>query len=619
MAASLILGAASLLCLLAIGPTAVWRHSGIGAGRAGQPPLSPNDRIASMNTMRRNIVWETDGRESSVAISSDRGAGFVVNGKSDGNAIQDVGTQMMLGALGVLLNPDAKSGLVIGLGTGESAGWLAHQPSVQHVSVIEIEPAIRHVAEVCAPLNHDVLRHPKVELIIGDAREVLLTQRATYDVIASEPSNPYRSGVSSLYTREFYAAVRQRLAPGGVFLQWLQGYEIDAAAFRTVLRTLDDAFETVEVWETSSADMVLVCSLEPLDFDAANIRQRMAEPAMKETLRAAWRTVTIEGVLGHYVASSRFTKDIANRRDVPINTDDNDLLEYRFARSMGLAGGFSVEQLRKEAVEHQANRPLRLDDGVDWEAVEDSRIAYHAVADGAPLSPASFSGPRSKRAQALKTFQARTDLAAVSRLWDSQPKPPHDLLETIAVAMGHAARADERAKLLFDSLRADCPMEADIIAAVLATRQNKTADAGRLFVQTFKMMRTRAPTVPLVAEYALSAALEAAQQDAQQVLPLYDVLCEPLCVFIAEEQRRLAVMMLADQLGPREVATVFEASEPFPPWNEAMLQARLQAYRETRSKYFRQAQRDLETFQWYAPEVNIVNRKQPSTTAPNPQ
>ncbi|HMC12059.1 MAG TPA: fused MFS/spermidine synthase, partial [Pirellulaceae bacterium] len=197
---------AALGCLFAIGPTAVWRHSGIGAGRAGQPPQSPNELRAWMNRERRDIVWQADGRESSVAISANRGIGFVVNGKSDGNAVSDVGTQIMLGTLGVLLHPGPKSGLVIGLGTGESAGWMAHQPVIERVDVVEIEPAIGHVAQVSAPLNHDVLHHSKVRPIYGDARELLLTTRGRYDLVASEPSNPYRSGVSSLYTREFYGA-----------------------------------------------------------------------------------------------------------------------------------------------------------------------------------------------------------------------------------------------------------------------------------------------------------------------------------------------------------------------------------------------------------------------------
>jgi spermidine synthase len=133
---------------------------------------------------------------------------------------------------------------------------------MDRVEVVELEPAIAHVAEVCAPLNHDVLSHPKVRVVFNDGREVLQTSRERYDLIASEPSNPYRAGVANLYTVEFYASVRQRLAPRGLFIQWLQGYEIDSATMRTVLCTAEKAFPHVEIWEAKPSDLVLVCAAE---------------------------------------------------------------------------------------------------------------------------------------------------------------------------------------------------------------------------------------------------------------------------------------------------------------------------------------------------------------------
>lgn len=561
-----------------------------------------------MNRERRDIVWQADGRESSVAISANRGIGFVVNGKSDGNAVSDVGTQIMLGTLGVLLHPRPKSGLVIGLGTGESAGWMAHQPVIERVDVVEIEPAIGHVAQVCAPLNHDVLHHSKVRPIYGDARELLLTTRGRYDLVASEPSNPYRSGVSSLYTREFYGAVRNRLQPGGLFLQWLQGYEIDTATVRTVLRTLVDVFGHVEIWETSPADMVLVCSTEPLVYNGAELNARMAEPAMREALRVAWRTATLEGVVAHLVATDPFAQAVADEQLGPVNTDDNNVLEYRFARAVGLTGEFIVSKLRAEAVANHAQRPPQLERDVDWEAVEDIRIAYQAV-EYTPLSPTEFSGARGRRAQALLTFQNRTDLAAVSRLWDSQPKPPRDLIETIAVAMGHAARADERALALAESIRASCPIETDVIEAIFAARQNRHEQAGRFLARAWAAMRSDPSVMPLVAEYSLSAAMEIAQNDPQQVPALYKAIREPLALSVAQDQRLTALSMLGQRLGPRELTAALELMEPYPNWSSPMLEARVAAYEQTQSPHLARARRELAAYQRYALEPSILRAK----------
>src|SRR5581483_148331 len=115
---------------------------------------------------------------------------FVVNGKSDGAARGDAPTQVMLGLIGAIVHPDPRTALVVGLGTGSSAGWLAAIPTMERVDVVELEPLVVDVAEACRPVNHDALANPKLRLVIGDAREVLLTSRNKYDVIASEPSNP---------------------------------------------------------------------------------------------------------------------------------------------------------------------------------------------------------------------------------------------------------------------------------------------------------------------------------------------------------------------------------------------------------------------------------------------
>src|SRR5207245_2933015 len=114
-------------------------------------------------------------------------------------------------------------------------------------------------------VNHEALDNPKVHVEIGDARELLLTSKRRYDLIASEPSNPYRAGVASLFTNGYYEAVASRLDEEGIFLQWLQGYEVDGQTVRTVYATLASVFPEVETWELESPDMLLVASKKPLD------------------------------------------------------------------------------------------------------------------------------------------------------------------------------------------------------------------------------------------------------------------------------------------------------------------------------------------------------------------
>ncbi len=283
LGAQLAAAAFAIAGLGAAGPTAVWRHSGIGAGRATATLESSNQFRDWVHAQQRAIVWDEDGTESSVALAAEpNGYAFIVNGKSDGSARGDAGTQVMLGLLGAILNPEARRSLVIGLGTGSSAGWLAAVPGMDRVDVVELEPLIVDVARACDAVNREVLRNLKVHLTIGDARETLLTGREGYDLIASEPSNPFRAGVASLFTRDYYAAARERLTDDGLFLQWVQLYEIDARTLGTVYATIASVFPNVEAWEAGGGDLVLVAAKKRLTYRADIARRAHSAGAVQD-------------------------------------------------------------------------------------------------------------------------------------------------------------------------------------------------------------------------------------------------------------------------------------------------------------------------------------------------
>src|SRR5207237_8897207 len=122
----------------------------------GNPLASANEARAWMALEQRSVVWQADGVESSIALIRDpTGYAFIVNGKSDGGARADAGTQVMLGLLGALPAANASRALLVGLGTGSSAGWLAAVPSIARVDVVELEPLVLDVARACTSVNHD--------------------------------------------------------------------------------------------------------------------------------------------------------------------------------------------------------------------------------------------------------------------------------------------------------------------------------------------------------------------------------------------------------------------------------------------------------------------------------
>src|SRR6266850_5703244 len=179
------------LCLMPEGPTAAWRHSGVGVGRVNfNRTPSSNEFRQWRQDQRLWVQREMEGVESCIGIESREGLAFVVNGKVDGNAIGDSGTQVMSGLLAAMLHGSPRSAAVVGLGGGSTAGWLGAVPTIERVDVVELEPAVLEYARMCAAVNHGAMTNPKVHVTIGDAREYLMTTPQRYDLVVSEHPIP---------------------------------------------------------------------------------------------------------------------------------------------------------------------------------------------------------------------------------------------------------------------------------------------------------------------------------------------------------------------------------------------------------------------------------------------
>ena len=146
-------------------------------------------------------------------------------------------------------------------------------------------------------VNQHVLDNPRVQPVIGDGREFLLTTRERYDVMVSEPSNPYRAGIASLYTQDFYRSVVSRLTPEGLFVQWVQTYDVDDQTVHTIYATLAASFPVVETWATQAGDLLLIGALRPIHYDVPALRARIPTEPFKSALAKVWRVTNLEGVL----------------------------------------------------------------------------------------------------------------------------------------------------------------------------------------------------------------------------------------------------------------------------------------------------------------------------------
>ena len=592
-------GAVALALVLLPGPTAAWRHSGVGVGRIltmGPGPLhGPNGYRAWLNDSRRFVIWEQEGVESSVAVHALSGLAFVVNGKNDGNSRHDAPTQVMGGLLGALLRPDVRRSLVIGLGTGSTAGWLADVPGMERTDVVELEPAIVHVARLCAPVNRRVLDNPRVHVTIGDAREVLTTGRDRYDLVFSEPSNPYRAGIASLFTREFYEAIVSRLSPDGVFLQWVQAYEVDERTIATILSTLATVFPEVEVWQVQSTDLILVASRRPLRHDAAALQARMRQEPFASALRDAWRVTDLHELLAAFVAGPALARHVLSLGE-ELNTDDRNPVEFSFARMVSQTAAFEVQRMRASAAALGCDRPVVAGE-VDWDRVARRRVEIYTLANAwAPETPRTL-GPDRGRALAHGLYTSGRLVEAVDA-FRKQPQPPAGLLETTLFAEGLAERGDVEAAPYIRALAAAVPAEADAATARLAYRRGVPEIATEALVASFTRYRTDPWPQQFPMGRGLTLALEIASSHPEHARRLYEALTPPFAIGALEQQRRFVRVFVAQAGGLwKECAEANASLEAHFPWRLDMLRARAECYRHTGDARAGQAARDLQAFQ----------------------
>ena len=230
-----------------------------------------------------------------------------------------------LSLLPVLANPAARSLLVVGLGGAQA---LAAVPSsVTSIGVIELEEEVVRANRALGPLrSRDPLADPRVQIIVNDARGALQLTDARFDAITSQPSHPWTAGASHLYTREFFSLVRDHLAPGGVFVQWIGLAFVDAPLLQTLVATLLDAFPAVRVYQpTRGALLFLAADADP-PMEALAAQALAASPA--DFARYGVR-------LPEDVAAALVLDTEAARRfaaGAPLNTDDHNLLASRSAR-----------------------------------------------------------------------------------------------------------------------------------------------------------------------------------------------------------------------------------------------------------------------------------------------
>lgn len=273
----------------------------------------------------KNIYHRDDPGATIDVVQTPDEVVMYTNGKADASSKGDMATQRLLGQLPLLIRPQAEEVLLVGLGSGVTAGSVLTHP-VKSLDVVEIAPAVLEASEHFAHVNHRPLTDARTRVHIDDASSHLRLSPQRYDVVISEPSNPWVAGIGNLFTTEFYREVSHRLKPGGLMVQWFHTYEMDDPTFRLVLRTFTHTFGHVALWQPEHGDVILVGSHAPIRLQADAAIARLAVPRVAEDL-APIRLTRLSTLLSLQMITDEGVRRLAGPG--PLNTEAHPILEYQ--------------------------------------------------------------------------------------------------------------------------------------------------------------------------------------------------------------------------------------------------------------------------------------------------
>ncbi len=277
------------------------------------------------------VLFYREGIDTTVAVIADAAGTrtLLVNGKPDASsAPSDMRTQLLLGHIPLLLKPHATDVCVIGLGAGVTASAALAHP-VERVDALEISSAVVAAAEYFSDYSNNIFTDARLTLRRADARNFLLMSDRQYDVVISEPSNPWMSGIANLFTTEFFEIVERRLKPGGLHCQWFHGYSMEADDFAAIIKTMSTVFQYTQLWEMNYDDYLMLCSNEPIVIDVESMYFTFQRPAVKAMLSFLFVNSPIQ-MAHYYIADGRHLASWTDRQQ-PL-TDDSPRLEFSAPR-----------------------------------------------------------------------------------------------------------------------------------------------------------------------------------------------------------------------------------------------------------------------------------------------
>jgi spermidine synthase len=283
---------------------------------------------------QRKVIFHKEGVSATVTVKQFPGGylGLYTNGKPDASTHGDMPSQELVAHIPLLMHPDPKSTVVVGLASGITLGSAGRYP-LERMDCVEIAPAMVQASRYFDAYNYSIMDDPRVNLIIGDGRNHIALTEQKYDVIISEPSNPFIAGVADLFTREYFQLCRDHLTDQGVVAAWMQAYLIDKETFRSIVKTFQSVFPEMILWKSATGDCILVGSKTPLRVDYRNLQNRMRGKAVADDLARIGIHNAAEFLAQMVMGKNGVEKFVEG---ATVHTDDNALVEFAAPRALTL-------------------------------------------------------------------------------------------------------------------------------------------------------------------------------------------------------------------------------------------------------------------------------------------
>jgi spermidine synthase len=329
------------------------------------------------------VIFHRDGKTATIDVTraADGRVQIATNGKPDASlntasryGTPDEVTMVAAGAIAMAHAPGVRRVANIGFGSGMTTHTLLGVDGLERLDTIEIEPMMVQGARAFGKASERAYSDPRSHTFIEDAKTFLSTQREPYDIIVSEPSNPWVSGVAALFSLEFYRDLKRHLRPDGLLVQWVQLYETDLDNLSSVFKALGEHFQDYVVYATNDLDLLIVARPEgtlappsPWVFEQPLLAADMARVGIK----------TLADIQGRRYGDRRSLEPLFATTEAPANSDFYPFLSYRAPRTRFLGGRVHLSTLLR------ASSPvLELLDGQPRAALEPWTESAFFVASG---------------------------------------------------------------------------------------------------------------------------------------------------------------------------------------------------------------------------------------------